>query len=189
MNSLRLFIAIPLPEPVKRELARVQSTLTHANSHVRGVGLAGLHLTVKFFGDTPAERAAEIGHAMKLTAATVEKKIHLTCEGIGAFPNVEKPRVVWAGLHGETAILERMVQRLELAMETIGFAREERPFHPHVTIGRMKFPKQLGSLHKAMHQLEGRSFGEFDAEALILYRSDLLPSGAQYTAIERTPLP
>ncbi|NLH48185.1 MAG: RNA 2',3'-cyclic phosphodiesterase [Myxococcales bacterium] len=189
MNSWRLFIAIPLPEPVKQELARAQDALTHANSHVRGVGLAGMHLTVKFFGDTPAERVADIGHAMKLTAATVEKKIRLTCEGIGVFPNVEKPRVVWAGLRGETAVLEQMVQRLELAMETIGFAREERPFHPHVTLGRMKLPKQLGSLHKAMHQLEGRSFGEFDAEALILYRSDLLPSGARYTVVERAPLP
>jgi 2'-5' RNA ligase len=169
-------------------LSRAQTALTSANSHVRSVGLSGLHLTLKFFGETPEDQLGSIRRAMKTAAATVEKPIHLIFSGVGVFPDAEKPRVIWAGLQGDVEALGRLAATLEQEMAKLGFPRESRPFHPHVTLGRMKFPKQLGSLAKAMQKLEARPFGEFDAEALVLFRSDLKPSGAQYTAIERISL-
>lgn len=188
MNRLRLFIAIPLPGPIKQELSRAQTALTDANSHVRSVGLSGLHLTLKFFGETPEDQLGSIKRAMKTAAATVVGPLHLIFSGVGVFPDAAKPRVVWAGLRGDTEALGRLARELEKEMAKLGFPNESRPFQPHVTLGRMKFPKQLGSLAKAMQKLGERSFGEFDAEALVLFRSDLKPTGAQYTAIERIAL-
>jgi 2'-5' RNA ligase len=189
MTMLRLFLAIPVPGEVKKELVAAQKILTHANPHVRGVELPGIHLTMKFLGDTPEEKIGAIRKAMESAAAAVAAPIRLRCAGTDAFPNLDRPRVLWAGLSGDTEALGALHRELERALERLGFAREERAFHPHLTLGRLKEPKMLGALHKAWPRVAEMAFGEFAAEALVLYRSELKPAGAVYTSIERVALP
>jgi len=189
MNALRLFIAVPVPGEVKKELVAVQKILGHANPHVRVTELPGIHLTLKFLGDTPPEKIGAIRLAMETAAAGVAAPIRLTCEKTGAFPTIERPRVLWAALTGDLAPLAQLHRLLERELEKAGFPREERAFHPHLTLGRLKEPKMLGALHKAWPRVEGLRFGAFTAEALVLYRSELKPAGAVYTAIERVTLP
>jgi 2'-5' RNA ligase len=189
MSTMRLFIAAALPGAVKNELTAALKIITHANPHVRGVGPAGMHLTLKFLGETATEQIGGIRRAMEAAVAVVSGPIHLVCAGAGGFPNLDRPRVLWAGLSGDTATLAAMQRALDRELEKLGFAREERAFHPHVTLGRLKEPKMLGALHKAWPRVERLAFGEFDVDALTLYRSELQPGGAVYTPIERTPLP
>ena len=189
MADLRLFIAVPVPGAIKAALAEAQQILTHSNPHVRSTGVTGIHLTLKFLGATPEQRIAELRRAMEGAVRTVQKPIRLSCAGVGAFPNPKSPRVLWAGLQGDTAELTRLQQGLDLHLVQLGIPRDERPFHAHLTLGRIKEPKMLGSLRKAMEKLAQKDFGEFTAEALVLYSSDLRPTGAVYTSIERIKLP
>jgi 2'-5' RNA ligase len=189
MANLRLFVAVPVPGPVKAALVTAQKALTDANPHVRSTGLTGIHLTLKFLGDTPEQRIPDLRRALEETAHTLQKPIRLSCVGAGAFPNLKEPRVLWAGLAGDVAELTRMQQVLDVQLAKLGIPREARPFHAHLTLGRMKMPKMLGALHKAMEKIAAAEFGDFTAEALVLYSSELRPTGAVYTSIERVPLP
>jgi 2'-5' RNA ligase len=126
---------------------------------------------------------------MEIATAAARAPIHLSCERLGAFPDLKRPRVLWAGLVGDVGPLGALFTVLDRELERVGFPREPREFHPHLTLGRLKEPKMLGALHKAWPKVEARAFGSFVAEALVLYRSELKPGGAVYTLIERVPLP
>jgi len=189
MTNLRLFIAVPIPGPIKAELAAASKIITDANPHVRAVSLQGIHLTLKFLGDTPEQKIPDIRRAMEAVAAEIEQPIRLSCAGVGAFPKPDQPRVLWAGLEGDTKPLIQLARRLDRKLSGVGFSPEKRVFHPHLTLGRIKAPKMLGALRKAMDSLAERPYGDFTAEALVLYRSELKPTGAVYTSIERVPLP
>lgn len=189
MANLRLFIAVPIPGPVKQALAEAQQTIGRANPHVRLPALPGIHLTLKFLGDTPEQRIADIRRAMETAAATVTAPIHLAVRDVGAFPDRRAPRVLWAGIEGDIKPLGLLMRRLDKEMAALGFIQEKRGFNPHLTLGRLKQPKMLGALNKAYEKLAGREFGEFTAEALVLYHSELQPGGAVYTSIERVVLP
>ncbi len=189
MANLRLFIAVPIASPVKAALGVVQKTLTDANPHIRSTGVTGIHLTLKFLGDTPDQRIGELRRAMEAAAQVATKPIRLRSAGVGAFPNAKAPRVLWAGLEGDVAELQRVQQELDRQLAQLGFPPEDRPFHPHLTLGRMKMPKMLGALHKAMDKIGKSEFGEFTAAALVLYQSELKPTGAVYTVVEHVPLP
>lgn len=189
MEILRLFIAIQLPGPLKDALTSAQKILVKANNNIRPTSLAGMHLTLKFLGDTPADQIPAIRQAMEQAAAQVSAPINLHCAGTGAFPKLDAPRVLWAGLSGSIKELGALFRTLDLALEQLGFPPEKRGLHPHVTLGRMRIPKQLSALRKAWPKVEHLDFGDFTADALVLYRSELKPGGAEYTSIERVPLP
>ncbi|MDP8224809.1 MAG: RNA 2',3'-cyclic phosphodiesterase [Candidatus Lernaella stagnicola] len=189
MKTMRLFIAIPVPGHIKKELVPAQKILGEGNPHVRIVPPTGIHLTLKFLGDTAPNRIRAVRVAMEKAAATVSEPIRLQCERTGVFPDIDKPRVLWAGLEGDIAALIKLHRILDRVLADAGFAAEKLPFHPHLTLGRVRAPKMLGSLRKAFHQVESLRFGEFEAEALVLYESELQPTGAVYTSIERIVLP
>jgi len=189
MAELRLFIAVPVPGPVKQALADAQQMIGRANPHVRLTGMSGIHLTLKFLGDADERKIPEIRRAMEAAVATVAAPIHLAVRDVGAFPDRQAPRVLWAGLEADVKPLGILLRKLDKELSALGFPPEKRGFHPHLTLGRMKQPKMLGALHKVYDQLAGRDFGEFTAEALVLYRSELRPEGAEYTVLERVELP
>lgn len=189
METLRLFIAIPVPAEIKDRLAAVQKQLTKVNPHVRAVAAPGIHLTLKFLGDTPENRIGAIRAAMEQSVRVARGPIRLHCAGTSAFPDLKSPRVLWAGLETEDETLINIQKALDVALGKLGYEREKRRFHPHLTLGRLKAPKMLGALRKVWVDVENTDFGSFTAEALVLYRSELLPAGAKYTSIERIPLP
>jgi len=184
---IRSFIAIELPEETRQKLAAIQEQLKESRTGVRWVKPASIHLTLKFLGNILPEQVEGIAAAAAQLVKD-EPPITLCAGGLGGFPSQRKPRVIWVGLHGEVERLASIQVGLEKALETLGFAREGREFRPHLTIGRVKDRRRLQSLIEAMSTLELPEFNSFDADEIILYKSDLRPTGAIYTKLHRMPL-
>jgi len=184
---IRSFIAIDLPEETRQEIGIVQEQLKRSKAGVRWVKPSSIHLTLKFLGNILPAQVDEIAAAAAQLLRD-EPTITLCAAGLGGFPSQRKPRVIWVGLRGEVERLANIQAGLEKALEPLGFAREGRGFRPHLTIGRVKDRHRLQSLIDAMSTLEIPEFNSFDADEIILYKSDLRPTGAIYTKLHRMPL-
>jgi len=186
LEEIRSFIAIELPEEAKEGLARLRKKLER-NEHrfVKWVDPGGIHLTLKFLGNIPFKRVAEITKAMEEAVQGISP-FHLEISGRGAFPNLKQARVFWVGIDGELDKLSRLQQNIDSTLAALGFAKEERPFVPHLTLARIR---------EGASPLERRSFGELvgstifedkynvEVEAISLMRSQLTPAGAIYTCL------
>ncbi len=184
---IRSFIAIDLPDATRQGLAAVQEQLRQSRAGVRWVKPSSIHLTLKFLGNIQAAQVEDIARAVAHEVRD-QPPITLGAAGLGAFPSRRKPRVLWIGMEGEVQRLTRIQSRVENALELLGFAREKRPFRPHLTIGRVKDRRRLQSLIDAMAELKIPEFDSFDVTEIILYKSDLRPTGAIYTKLHRMPL-
>ncbi|HJX68873.1 MAG TPA: RNA 2',3'-cyclic phosphodiesterase [Dehalococcoidia bacterium] len=185
-EEIRSFIAIELPEEARTGLARLRKELER-NEHkfVKWVDPQGIHLTLKFLGNIPSKRVTEITEAMKKVAQGVSP-FHLEISGLGVFPGLKQARVFWVGVGGELDRLSGLQQNIDSALAALGFAREERPFVPHLTLARIR---------EGASAPERRSFGELvgsttfedkypiEVEAVRLMRSQLTPAGAIYTCL------
>jgi 2'-5' RNA ligase len=134
-GMLRTFVAAELPTDLLKALAAVQTELGRRGLRARWTLPGNLHLTLKFLGDIPADRVPIAATALRTTAAEHDA-FGLTAEGIGVFPGMRRPRVLWAGLSGGTAELERLQRGLDDRLHAAGFPREARDFHGHLTLGR-----------------------------------------------------
>lgn len=184
---IRSFIAIDFPAETRTALEDIQRELKRCGAGVRWVKPGSIHLTLKFLGNIHPTQVEDIA-----LAVTEEIRDHppitLRAAGLGAFPGRRKPRVIWIGMEGEVQRLTRIQARVENALEPLGFVREKRPFQPHLTIGRVKDRRRLQALIDAMATLDMEPFNSFDADEIILYKSDLRPTGAIYTKLHRMPL-
>jgi 2'-5' RNA ligase len=185
-EQIRSFIAIELSEEAKKGLARLRKELERDEcKFVKWVDPGGIHLTLKFLGNIPAKRVAEITEAMEKAAQGISP-FHLEISGLGAFPSLKQARVFWVGIGGETDKLSTLQQNIDSALAALGFAKEERPFVPHLTLARIR---------EGASPPERRSFGELvgsttfedkypvAVEAVRLMRSQLMPAGAIYTCL------
>jgi 2'-5' RNA ligase len=187
-RTIRSFLALDPPEEILREIGRVQDKLRKLiHGDVRWVRPEAIHLTLEFFGDIPERDVANISAVVGKAAAEV-RPFDLTIGGVGVFPDrYRRPRIIWLGMSGEAARLTTFQQRLERAFQGIGFPREERPFLPHLTLGRIKTPKGLTGLAEALKKGETYTAGRFTASGLGLFKSDLTPRGAIYTRLAGYP--
>jgi 2'-5' RNA ligase len=141
-----------------------------------------IHLTLKFLGDTPQEAVPRIKEA--LTNATRDiKKFSFTLDGLGCFPNLKQPRVVWVGVKNSGALIA-MQNRIETHIVPLGFPKEERVFSPHVTLGRVRREAsraEAASVGEAVRARANQSFGIESISRVILMKSDLQRGGSIYT--------
>lgn len=182
-NTLRLFIAVPIPEGMKESLEVLQSSWKVRAHGVRWVKPEGLHITLKFLGNVPEEQLQAIKEAMK-KALLGFTPFEVRVKGVGAFPSLRSPRVLWVGIEDEKGKLKEIFKALERALEKLGFPREDRPFSPHLTLGRVKGKGDFGFLNKS----SGLDFGALLVKEVILFKSDLKPEGAEYTPLYAVPL-
>ena len=187
VEEIRAFIAIELEEGIERELARVQTLLKDkVAAPVRWTDPQGVHLTLKFLGNIPAERVEEIGSALR-EACQGFAPFTLQFYGLGCFPSLNSPRVIWIGIGGETETLKRLQERVEERLAPLGFPPEKRGFSPHLTLGRVKKYASSGALRKigeAVAATEVGSLGQMEVREVSLIRSLLLPDGAQYSRLQ-----
>lgn len=155
---MRLFVAVNFPAGLREGLWAATASLRALDVPVRWVPVADLHLTLKFLGETPAERVDELGRALE-TAVTGVRAIPVTVEGFGAFPNLTHPSVIWAGVVNEPA-LELLQHEVEKTFGPLGFPPEGRPFRPHVTLGRARRGKPVGAFQGLAATLEGLEWSE-----------------------------
>lgn len=188
MGKLRIFIAIPLPERVLTRLSDVEYRLQGKVSHraVRWVKPEGVHLTLKFLGDTPRDEIATIEEALTVVARNAPS-FTLTVEGLGCFPSPRRPRVLWVGVTEPTGCLRILYEAIEEAMTALGYKPERHGFTPHLTLGRVRRGASRDDMELVSDAITGTSIGElasFEADRFELIRSDLKPSGAEYTTLE-----
>jgi 2'-5' RNA ligase len=186
---LRLFIALNFPDKVKQALGAFMDVLSRIPSGAKWVEAGNLHLTIQFLGNTPSEQVPAIVNALHHTVDGIPP-FSLALEGVGVFPAVERPRVLWVGVSGETALLSRLHRRVREEMDLLGFEAEKRRFSPHLTLARIKSPVGFSSLWE-MAAGPGEEYGKFGSvkfNSIELMQSELGPKGPKYSILARIPL-
>jgi RNA 2',3'-cyclic 3'-phosphodiesterase len=176
-TSLRSFIAVDLETPVLDALRTLQSELARTGADVRWVRPANMHVTLKFLGAVEPARLERV-HAALRDAVSDQAVLRLRAHGLGAFPSLRRPRVVWAGLVGDN--LAALAGRVDVALEPLGFAAEQRAFTPHVTLGRVNGMRGWARLEEMLKAHIDDDWGATVIDAVIIYRSTLHRDGAVY---------
>ncbi len=176
----RLFIAMELPADARHAVATGISPIRRKGFDVKWVATENLHLTLKFLGNTPDDQVEAIREVMERCAAGLPP-LHLSLQGMGAFPSARKPRVLWVGMQGEVEPLAGLARALDRELEPLGFVPENRPFSPHITTGRARRGGRLPSMERLFPETEGEVLAEFVVGEIVLFESTLTPSGPIYT--------
>jgi RNA 2',3'-cyclic 3'-phosphodiesterase len=178
---VRLFVAIDIPEDVRRRVADFARELRKHDSRARWARIEGAHLTLKFIGEVPAEQLDPIRRGLQPVRAAAPMEIEF--RGAGFFGNDRRPRVLWVGVHAPAG-LDELAAEIENRLEPLGIPRESRPFHPHITLARFDRPHNSGELRQAVNGAAQREFGSVAAREFHLYESRLRPEGSVYTRLE-----
>ena len=190
-EKVRTFIAIFPPDSVKSALQTAQAHLGNlvAPDAIRLTRIEQIHLTLQFLGPVERERLSILKSAIQ-TIANDHTAFRLTVESLGCFPSLKRPRVLWAGLAGELALLKTLKVELDAALSVFSYEPEKREFHPHFTIGRVAHLKQKESqrLGKEISKLDSTSFGECNVQEIHLMQSVLSREGATYRTLKSFPL-
>lgn len=157
---------------------------------VRWTNPDGVHLTLKFLGDTPEDRVTAIAEAMTAAAAGFEP-FELRIAGLGCFPNPRLARVLWVGAAEPPKALAGLQRAVDLQMSRLDFARETRAFSPHLTLGRVNdriSTDERRTLSDLLNKPQADVLGAIPVTEIVLFKSDLRPSGAVYSALARARL-
>jgi len=182
MGLIRAFAALEIPDEQKNTLEHSRGAVERALPPARWVPMCNQHLTLKFFGDIEENEVRKVFDDLKHDDVGKLGVITVALGGGGFFPNPRRPRVAWVG--GRTDGIERLVGMLEDAAERRGIEREHRRWSLHLTQARVKKPWAESDVSRFLGWADGLNLGAFECARLVLFRSELKPSGAVYTALE-----
>jgi RNA 2',3'-cyclic 3'-phosphodiesterase len=185
----RVFIAIAVPEPLERELTRLQAELAPAVPGFRWTLALPCHLTLAFVGDVPNDDLDSIHHVTAAAAESVDP-FDIEITGLGAFPSPRRPRVIWAGVTAPNLKpLFDLQGTLVKSLARIGHRPDDDRFHPHVTLGRIKHQRRgPGDLTGLVERHRSWSAGQCTVAEIQVFASTLAPGGSVYTVLSRGPL-
>lgn len=191
MSVIRAFIAIEINPEITSQLARIADELQQSigNHAVRWVPAENIHLTLKFLGDVSLNNLELLKDALKSEAAGLAS-FNISVGGIGAYPKIRSPRVLWVGVEGPETLIS-LQRSVENQMEKLGYERDRRNFSPHLTLGRVSRSAQPGEVRAVATALEAYKLGFIGISpvtAVHLFRSDLHPEGAVYSSLLSVPL-
>lgn len=185
MSLLRAFIAIEIPLEIKKAIAaEIASLQNGAGRAVRWVATENIHLTLKFLGEISPANVEMLSQSIQ-TECDQHAPFEIIVSGLGCFPNSHRPRIVWIGLNIPPE-LNRLQHKLETSTARMGYATEDKPFSPHLTIGRVReqiTPAELKNIQSTLEKLHVGSLGTFTAQSVHLFKSDLKPAGPVYTSL------
>ncbi len=189
--NLRLFVALEPPDLVRHRLATLKDDLRRAagrgSGDVKWVAVDNVHLTLQFLGAVPEERVDPVKAAVAAAAAEA-RTLRLELRGAGGFPSARRARVLWAGVSGDVAQLAALVAALGRRLGPLGFAAEERPFSPHITLGRARDPRGAPGLAAALALAAEAPGVPWRATEVVLFQSFLSAKGPRYEALARAAL-
>lgn len=191
-ETVRAFVAIELDSRLLQALdslmARLQRELP--SGALRWVRPEGIHLTLQFLGNVPVDRIPAVVRALE-GACTGVPSLTMEVAGLGCFPNLQRPNVLWVGVEERTGQLLRLQRHVAQGLEPLGFEPDRRGFHPHLTLARAARgarPADLRQVGAWVAGAEPVSLGALRADHVSLMRSDLRPDGAVYTRLAAVPL-
>jgi len=185
--TFRTFIAIEINDHVRRELTSLQDKLREANADVKWTAPENIHITIKFLGDTPAEKLPEINAVLDQTARAF-RSFDIEIGELGAFPNAHAPHIIWAGTTRQADQIAAIAAMIEAGLEPLGFKKEDRIFTAHLTIGRARSPHGKARLSKALTETTLPPGLTQKVSRLTLFQSQLTSSGPTYSAIHQSEL-
>jgi 2'-5' RNA ligase len=181
-GTIRSFLAFDIEEQrITRKLTEVQGILANTGADLKLVKPQNIHMTVRFLGDISPPMVDAIYEEMKQISFS---PFVVELRGLGAFPKLSYPRVVWAGIRKGADELADVFEQLEPRLRGLGFKPETRGFSPHLTIARVRSGRNKGRLAEVIRELEDVDFGVVNAECLKLKKSDLTPRGPIYTTLK-----
>ena len=184
---MRLFIAIETPPEIRELIGRLVAPLRALNAPVKWEQNDKLHVTLKFLGDTPEEKVPAIIAALKSAAMKAPGPFLIRYTAPGMFPNRHRPRIIWIGVDDPRGVMTQVQSAVEQSLEQLGIQREQRPFHPHVTIGRVKGERIPDRLLEEVENLTLHT-DEVPVSEFTLVKSETKSDGSVYTVLERFPI-
>jgi 2'-5' RNA ligase len=185
MSEVRVFIAIALPVPLQQKLDEAAGVLKNNQTRaVRWVAGKNIHLTLKFLGEVDTQKIGPISQAIQAESQLI-RPFALSAGGVGAFPSLHRPRVVWIGVQAPPVLAE-LAAAIDRAIQQLGFPGEDRPFSPHLTLGRVSqnaSPQEVQAIGQVLSTTKIGKLGGFEVTQVTLFRSDLQPGGAVYTPL------
>ena len=186
--GIRSFLAFELPPEIREQIEEISRELRQSRLPARWVRVENIHLTIVFLGSIEANVVEDL----KETVGSVVRGftgVAVKLSGVGVFPNVRKPRVLWIGLDGDREGLSRLRDELQQALTVFGLREEKRPFQAHLTLGRFKDrlddDEELKRVLERYHDIASELHSLHE---LVLFKSDLKPSGPVYTKMASWPL-
>lgn len=179
---MRAFLGVGLPAVVRETIASAIAELRGLHAPVAWTAPKNLHITLDFLGEILPERVSSIERSMRVVASGIGP-FSLTAEGGGAFPGTRNPRVFWVGFLEPLELVRQLQQNMGNALSGAGFPPEDRPFHPHITVGRTRgtLPPAWGE--RFVLAFSGKGFGVVPVSSFTLYESRLEPGGAVHTPL------
>ena len=181
---MRVFLALDLDEDIKDQLRRLQERLDKIGADVRWVKPEHIHLTMKFLGDVSDSTAADLCRLCQNVCAEFEP-FEFEVRSAGCFANHGLPRVIWVGVEDPSGSVRRLHERIEKTLAPLGLRRERRAFKPHVTLGRVRSPRNAIELRAEVAKNDHFEAGIAQASEITIYSSQLGPEGPVHTVIGR----
>jgi 2'-5' RNA ligase len=187
MDSIRLFIALDTPPPVKQQMALLRDDLSRRTRDVRWEPPDKLHCTLRFLGNVERSLLGSVEQVVESAASGIPP-LTLGYAGIGFFPDRTRPRIIWIGIRDVGGDLGPLQERISAGLSGLGFVAEERTFHPHVTLGRIGSGRRARGL---IDSVETRTFGHppVIVPAVEIMQSVLGPGGSRYVLMRSIPFP
>jgi len=186
--GIRSFLAFELPPEIREQIGEISKALRKSGLPARWAREENIHLTIVFLGSIEANVVEDL----KETVGSIAKGFTgftVKLSGVGVFPNFRKPRVLWIGLDGDREGLSRLRDKLQDALTVFGLREEKRPFQAHLTLGRFKDrlddDEELKQVLERYHDMTSELYS---LDELVLFKSDLKPSGPVYTKMASWPL-
>lgn len=181
MPSIRTFIAVETPLEIREKIQKLQTELKKAKSDVRWESMEKFHATIKFLGDIDEQKLPAVLTRIK-SVIERHRSFELIVQTIGCFPNAKHPRVVWIGCTNADGVLDLLKTSLDVELLPLGFEIEDRAFHPHITLGRVKSSKGISNLTSMMEKLTFEPT-KFEVKEIVIMKSVLRPEGSEYSAL------
>lgn len=191
-NYVRAFIAVEINDAIRAELADVQSVLEETNGHVSWVRPQNIHCTLVFLGDIFVNMVDLVATALNQATAGC-KPFEIEITGLGYFGSARSPRIIWSGIAstgmaGAVTPLVKLQNDLVAAVLAAGLKPDEKPFKPHLTIGRVRSNRNAAALVRALEENKNKSYGKLSVQRIVLMQSRLIAKGPEYTLLQSAAL-
>lgn len=186
-RPIRAFMAAVISESVRSNLVEIQASLKQTGAAVGWVAPANIHLTLLFLGPVFKSQAAALAAATDTLTAGFHP-CTLEVKGIGTFGRPSSPRIIWAGVTGDLRPLLALQAAMAAAAKQIGIFPDDKPFHPHLTLGRVRSSRRAQELLHAIEPYRDMILGPLEIQSVELMKSDLMPQGPIYTTLHESRL-